>query len=67
MSFSIYEVKVCTVLYNLLYQVFQFPVFMELKLRKQKMVQLLSKDRHRAPCLVRWAIHRTVHSVADCK
>ena len=34
---SMYEVKVCSPLYNLLYQFSQFPVSMEhLKLRKQK-------------------------------
>ena len=38
MSFSIYELKVCSVLYNLLYQFSHFPVSMEdLKLQKQKL------------------------------
>jgi len=63
LSFSIYEVKVCSALYNLLYQFSQFPVSVEhLKLRKQKMAKLLSMTSHRAPWMDRWTIHGTVHS-----
>jgi hypothetical protein len=48
MSLSIYEVKTYSLLYNFLYQIFQFPVPMEhLNLRKQEMVELLSMDHHR--------------------
>ena len=68
MSFSIHKVKVCSLLYNLLYQFSQFPVSMEhFKRRKQKMAELLLMDHHKAPCMDRWAIHGTVHSVTDCK
>ena len=49
MYLSIYKVKVCSVLYNLLYQFSQFLFSVEyLKLRKQKMADLLSMDHHKA-------------------
>ena len=47
---STHKVKMCSLLYNLLYQFSQFPVSMEhSKLQKQKIVELLSLDNHRTP------------------
>jgi len=46
MSFSTYEITICFLLYNLLYQLSMFEVFMEhLKLRIPKMAFLLSMER----------------------
>ena len=48
----IYEVIVCSLLCNLLYQVSHFSVSMEhLKLRKQKLSELLSMDQQTAPLM----------------
>jgi hypothetical protein len=60
--------KVCSPMYNLLYQFSQFPVSMaHLKLRKKKKRQLLSMDHHTAPCMDQWANRGTMHSVPDCQ
>ena len=50
-SFSICEVTMCILLYNLLYQFSQFSLPMErLELQKQKMAELLSRDHlHELP------------------
>jgi len=45
MPFSLYEVTMCFLLYNLLFQASQFAFFMEhLKIRKYKMSEFLSND-----------------------
>ena len=68
LSSSICDVKVYSLLYNLLYHFCQFPVSIEhLKLRKQKMADLLLVDHHRAPRMDRWAIYGTVRSVTNCQ
>ena len=68
MPFSIYDVKVCSILYNLLYQFSQFSFSMKhLKLRKQEMAELLSIDHHKAPRKEGWAIHGTAHHVTNCQ
>jgi hypothetical protein len=68
LSLSTYDVKVCSLLYDLLHQFSQFPFPMEhFKLRKQKMAEFLSMDHHRVPWKDRWAIHGNVHSVTNCQ